>query len=72
MMGSVALQIQKQISGSVIEALDYPAKFEPYLPSQTQGVAMLSKLLHDYAQLCPETKLILMGYSQVCWDGFKV
>lgn len=64
-IGQIAFNIQNRTIHTSTHALEYPAWFEPYLPSQTQGVAALSKLLDEYANKCPDTKLVLMGYSQV-------
>lgn len=65
MMGSIALKVQERIPGSDIEALDYPALLDPYITSQTQGVALLTQLVQSYAMTCPNSKIVLMGYSQV-------
>ena len=65
MLGPLAAEIQHQIPDSNIVALNYPAELEPYIPSQTQGVAALTRLIHEHTIACPDTKLVLMGYSQV-------
>jgi hypothetical protein len=65
LMGAVAQQIMLRIPSSDISPLKYPAIFEPYIPSQTEGVGTLAKVVRDYATLCPKTKMILLGYSQV-------
>ncbi|CAM1504405.1 Fc.00g019960.m01.CDS01 [Cosmosporella sp. VM-42] len=64
MLGPLAAEIQRRIPDSHITALDYPAKLDPYIPSQTQGVATLSKMIHELVITCPSTKLVLLGYSQ--------
>lgn len=64
-IGEIAFNIQNRTTHTSTRALEYPAWFEPYLQSQTQGVAALSRLLGEYANKCPDTKLVLMGYSQV-------
>ncbi|KAH7196632.1 cutinase [Fusarium flagelliforme] len=64
LMGAVAQQIRARISDSDISPLKYPAIYEPYMPSQTEGVRTLAKVVRDYATLCPKTKMILLGYSQ--------
>ncbi|KAI1068443.1 hypothetical protein LB507_004469 [Fusarium sp. FIESC RH6] len=63
-MGAVAQQINARIPNSDISPLKYPAIYEPYKPSQTEGVRNLAKVVRDYAARCPETKMILLGYSQ--------
>lgn len=65
LMGAVAQQIMLRIPNSDTSPLKYPAIFEPYVPSQTEGVRTLAKVVRDYAALCPKTKMILLGYSQV-------
>ncbi|KAF9869981.1 hypothetical protein CkaCkLH20_12590 [Colletotrichum karsti] len=63
-IGSVADRVQAQIPGSDIVAVDYPAQLNPYNPSQRAGVTAMTKLVQDYAKQCPQTKMVLMGYSQ--------
>ncbi|KAK2000719.1 cutinase [Colletotrichum falcatum] len=63
-IGEIATSIQGQIPGSDIEAVDYPAELNPYNPSQEAGVKAMTKMVQDYAARCPETKMVLMGYSQ--------
>jgi len=65
LVGAVAQQIMARIPKSDTSPLKYPAIYEPYMPSQTEGVRNLAKALRDYATLCPKTKMILLGYSQV-------
>ncbi|KAH7001431.1 cutinase [Ilyonectria destructans] len=63
-MGQVASKVLERIPGSDMESLDYPALLDPYVPSQTAGVANLTKLIQQYSEKCPRTKMVLMGYSQ--------
>ncbi|KAJ0152673.1 Acetylxylan esterase 2 [Colletotrichum tanaceti] len=63
-IGRVASNIQAQIPGSEIEAVDYPAELNPYAPSQQAGVKAMTKLVKDYAAACPQSKMVLLGYSQ--------
>ncbi|KAH7156442.1 cutinase [Dactylonectria macrodidyma] len=63
-MGALANQILGGVPGSTMATLDYPAKFEPYIPSQTEGVVNLTKMIKKFAKNCPNTDIILMGYSQ--------
>ncbi|EFQ25748.1 cutinase [Colletotrichum graminicola] len=63
-IGDIATSIQGQIPGSDIEAVDYPAELNPYNPSEEAGVKAMTKLVQDYAARCPDTKMVLMGYSQ--------
>lgn len=64
-MGAVANQVLSRIPNSDISSLIYPAIFDPYRPSQTAGVSNLAKVVRHYATVCPKTKIVLLGYSQV-------
>lgn len=64
-IGAVARDVQAEVSGSDIAAVDYPALLKPYVPSQTNGVAALTRMVQEYAGRCPHTRMVLMGYSQV-------
>lgn len=64
-IGAIANNIQSQVPGSDIVPVDYPALLNPYQPSQKAGVTAMTKLVQDYAKACPQTKMVLMGYSQV-------
>ncbi|KAF9465909.1 cutinase [Collybia nuda] len=46
------------------EAVDYPALLAPYQSSQSTGVSAMKALLASKAAACPNTKIVLMGYSQ--------
>ncbi|EXF75131.1 hypothetical protein COL5a_007336 [Colletotrichum fioriniae] len=63
-IGAIANNIQSQVPGSDIVPVDYPALLNPYQPSQKAGVTAMTKLVQDYAKACPQTKMVLMGYSQ--------
>lgn len=64
-MGELAERLLKLVPGSDMEALVYPALYKEYLDSQPKGVRVLTSLIREYAKACPDTELILMGYSQV-------
>lgn len=64
-LGPVAERIKNLVPGSDIESLIYPALFEPYNPSQMAGVAAMTQLVGDFTHQCPDTKIIILGYSQV-------
>jgi hypothetical protein len=53
------------IPDSDMISLLYPAIYEPYKPSQIEGVEALALAVWQYAAFCPDTKMILLGYSQV-------
>lgn len=46
------------------EATVYPALLSPYATSQAAGVAALKRLLAAKASACPNTQIVLTGYSQ--------
>ncbi|KAF9465866.1 cutinase [Collybia nuda] len=46
------------------EAVDYPALLVPYESSEAAGVAAMKVLLARKTSACPNTKIVLMGYSQ--------
>ncbi|KAM0343225.1 hypothetical protein ACHAPU_008818 [Fusarium lateritium] len=63
-IGKIAAKILERIPGSDMEALVYPALYEPYVPSQVEGVAAMTNLVRGYAQKCPNTPMVILGYSQ--------
>lgn len=65
-LGPIAQRIQNIVPGSDVDFLVYPALFEPYNPSQMAGVAAMTQLVGDFTHQCPDTKVIILGYSQVC------
>jgi hypothetical protein len=64
-IGAVARQIHQRIPHSDTISLEYPAIYDPYQPSQMEGVVALSVVLAQYVMVCPKTKIILLGFSQV-------
>lgn len=64
-IGEVADKILNRIPDSDVASLVYPAQYDPYEPSQTEGVRTLTKVVNKYAKACPKTKMILLGFSQV-------
>ncbi|KAM0441086.1 hypothetical protein ACHAPT_000391 [Fusarium lateritium] len=63
-IGEVAQKILNRIPGSDMVSLEYPALYDPYEPSQTEGVKTLTEVVNKYAKSCPKTKMILLGFSQ--------
>ncbi|KAF7553799.1 hypothetical protein G7Z17_g3394 [Cylindrodendrum hubeiense] len=63
-IGAVAKKVLARIPGSDMVSLDYPAVLDPYVASETAGVANMTDLIQEYARKCPLTKMVLMGYSQ--------
>lgn len=63
-IGSVAQQIASDNEGTTIEAVDYPATLQDYGNSSAQGTEAMTVALNNVAIECPDTKVVLMGYSQ--------
>ncbi|TLS26287.1 hypothetical protein PpBr36_04022 [Pyricularia pennisetigena] len=61
---TVAGNVTAAIPGSAVTAVDYPATFEDYAQSVMTGTTNLGKLVKDYVQMCPDSKVALLGYSQ--------
>lgn len=56
-------QIFNSLPGSDVVAVEYPASVA--IPSSPNaGVKAMLKLVNDYAAACPDSKMVLMGYSQ--------
>ena len=56
--------IKTAISGSDDVAVNYPAKLIEYEKSETEGVIVMTGLIQNYTQACPNTKIVLLGFSQ--------
>lgn len=61
-------RIAERIEGSDWVGLDYPAsdKNPPYATSMTEGGNEIREVVEAYAEDCPDTPIVLFGYSQVC------
>ena len=59
--------IAKQIDGSNIQPILYPASFDDpvYMVSVSNGTRLVRKAITEYAKACPDSKMALFGYSQV-------
>ncbi|EEY16595.1 Axe2 [Verticillium alfalfae VaMs.102] len=64
LMGAISSAAAQQIPGAVVTPLDYPAQLNPYPPSVAAGVVSMTDLLTQQTAGCPQTKLVVMGYSQ--------
>jgi acetylxylan esterase len=60
---SLSTSIKKRIPGATSEALVYPAVI-PYSGSMAIGSVNMKKAITNYTQVCPESRLVLIGYSQ--------
>ncbi|BGP16667.1 hypothetical protein JCM10213_000417 [Rhodosporidiobolus nylandii] len=63
-IGQVATLVKKQVSGSDSMAIDYPASLQDYQSSSSKGVSAMTSAIQSYLQQCPDSKIVLMGYSQ--------
>ena len=68
-IGAVANNTMAQIPGSSITAVDYPATLGNYTTSEPLGTIAMTKLIEEYSAECPNSKMVLMGYSQVSRPG---
>lgn len=59
--------IAEQISGSDIEAIEYPATEDDplYFSSVANGTTLVKQAISNYAMACPGSKMAVFGYSQV-------
>lgn len=37
---------------------------DPYVQSETEGIGNLTELVTEYQSCCPQSKIVLLGYSQ--------
>lgn len=70
--GQVVSSILNAHPGATAEVINYPAcggqascGGVPYAQSVQQGTAAVLNQVRAFAQQCPSTKLVLVGYSQV-------
>ncbi|GAB7350303.1 hypothetical protein MBLNU459_g0938t1 [Dothideomycetes sp. NU459] len=63
-IGTVATEIEAAIPGSDSVAVVYPALLEPYPPSEEAGTSAMTALVQEYVASCPNSKIVLLGYSQ--------
>lgn len=74
--GEVVNLILNACSGSTAEAISYPAcggqascGGASYGDSALAGTAAVAKAVNAFHSRCPDTQLVLVGYSQVCIFG---
>lgn len=69
-MTRLANQIMDRVPGSQAVGLQYPASKEPSYPdSEGTGTNHMTQYIKYYSTKCPDTKLVLLGYSQVSFRG---
>lgn len=61
---SLAGRIIQANPGASMESIIYPAKLNPYGPSVQAGTTAVKQQLSSYVQQCPDSKIVLLGYSQ--------
>lgn len=71
-MNIIALGVTNQCAGSDIAEVPYPATIDDYLNSEQEGVGNLTDIVLEYQECCPDSKMVLLGYSQVCGDAIPV
>lgn len=62
--GQLATLIASYLPGSDSVAVDYPATLTDYANSETSGVVAMTALIEEYVDSCPQSKIVLLGYSQ--------
>ncbi|KAL1851392.1 hypothetical protein Daus18300_012573 [Diaporthe australafricana] len=63
-LANISTRVMQELPGSNAEAVVYPATLDNYPASEGAGVAAMTQLANSYAQACPASKMVLMGYSQ--------
>jgi acetylxylan esterase len=64
-IGTVANGVAAAVPNSTVLGLDYPATFRDYMQSEANGVAALTTAVSQYIGNCTNSKIALLGYSQV-------
>ncbi|GAQ45821.1 hypothetical protein AtubIFM57143_006305 [Aspergillus tubingensis] len=64
LLGSLTDLVMDAIPGSDYENIIYPATQEGSTPSYEEGIYNGTAQLKAYVKACPETKVVLFGYSQ--------
>lgn len=65
LLGTLTNKILDAIPGSDYENIIYPATQEGSTPSYGEGIRNGTAQLKRYASVCPNSKIVLFGYSQV-------
>lgn len=63
-IGSLARAVIQAHPGATQEAIQYPATLGNYISSESQGVSAEKQQLTSYANNCPGSQIVLLGYSQ--------
>jgi len=63
-IGVVAGNASLVVPGSTSAAVDYPASLGDYDDSVEEGRVNIVQMISEYTTRCPESKIVLLGYSQ--------
>lgn len=72
LLGTLTDKVLDAIPGSDYENIIYPATQEGSTPSYGEGIRNGTAQLKRYARACPESKIVLLGYSQVSYIWNKL
>ncbi|KAJ5615419.1 hypothetical protein N7537_000533 [Penicillium hordei] len=64
--GYLAQLIAARIKDSKVVGVEYPATLDDYIPSENEGANVMLRLANEYHAPCPDSKMALLGYSQIC------
>lgn len=64
LLPSLISNIVKAHPGATKEAIKYPASVMPYDDSSAKGTKAVQEQLTSYVSRCPDSKVVLVGYSQ--------
>ena len=64
-LAALASNVTKKLPQSTAAGVDYPATFDEYFTSEAKGVKALTGMIHEHISDCPDSKIALLGYSQV-------
>lgn len=68
-IGALAEQVQRQSRQTVSSSnVVYPATLTDYADSSSAGTAAAKIMLTEQVNRCPNQKIVMMGYSQVCYS----
>lgn len=74
---TVVNSVLSAYSGSTAEAISYPAcggqsscGSVSYSSSVAQGIAAVASAVNSFNSRCPQTELVIVGYSQVTYNAF--
>ncbi|KAF1991070.1 carbohydrate esterase family 5 protein, partial [Aulographum hederae CBS 113979] len=63
-IGSLANMTMRDAPGTSMESIVWPATIDNYANSSSEGTAATTAALSAKVLQCPQTKIIMMGYSQ--------